>query len=368
MGATFSFDVEVFNLPDLDEISYEFSHYSRVADLDSVSRPSNLATNATFSYDIAQQSTGQIAYMYISMVEREGLIVNNRGYANLGTFHFSSYSDNILELAYVDLYLTINYLSSEGDTVTIPLEEVTVDDDAEVKLLRRTWEIEFGDYATDVGYDIIETSDGGFVIAGRYTPGEVSDAYLMKIDSLGLYKWGRTFTYPNSGENSFNAIAPTSDGGFIMTGSVYNNGDTSSYDVYLAKADASGILIWDTVFGESYPTERAYDVIQASDGGYVLCAEKEDSLLLIKTNANGVPVWQTAYKDTVTARHGYYPYGLVQTPDGGYLVAGELIWYSEESGNAFLLKADANGNVTWDREYESETRSDFQGYYHGYHQ
>ncbi|MFZ5980644.1 MAG: hypothetical protein ACOYVF_08410 [Candidatus Zixiibacteriota bacterium] len=362
MGATFSFDVEVFNLPDLDEISYEFSHYSRVADLDSVTRPASLDAIAYFSYDITQQETGQIAYLYITQVEQEGTLVNNRGYAALGTFYFTSYTDDILELADVDLYLTIQALfaDSEGYAVVIPLEEVTVDAAASIRLLRKTWELEYGGYGSDIGYDIIEISDGGFVIAGQYTPGDISEPFLMKIDSLGTYKWGHTFIYDNAGEGAFQALAATSDGGFIMTGYAYVYGDTSSYDVYLAKADAAGNLVWDTVFGESYPSESAYDVIETSDGGYVLCAEKEDSVLLIKTDANGVFAWQTTYKDTVTERHGYHPYSLVQTTDGGYLIAGELAWYSQESGNAFLMKTNATGNFSWLREYDFGNNSEFR--------
>jgi len=363
MGSSFSFDVEVFNLPDLDEISYEFSHLSTVADLDSVSRPASLDMSATFSYDISQQSTGQIAYMYVSMDDREGLIVNAQGYANLGTFHFSSYSvsgnENAIEN--IDLYLTVNSLTadSEGVAIQIPLEQVTVDQDAQVKLLRRTWELEFGGTGYDVGRDIVQTSDGGYVIAGQLGMLDApSDAYLHKIDSLGVYKWGKQFRYPASGSNGFEAIAPTSDGGFIMTGYADVIGGTSSYDVYLAKADASGNLVWDTVFGDTL-MDGGYDVIQASDGGYALCGNKGDSLLLIKTNASGVPLWQTTYMDTVIERHGYNAYGIVQAPDGGYLVAGAVMWYSQESEDAFLLKADASGNVTWGRDYPSASSSNF---------
>lgn len=362
MGASFTVDVEVFNLPELDEITFELSHESRVVNMDSVPRPASLNPSANFSTDMTQQETGQIVYVYASMVEIDGYIVDNSGYANLGTYYFTTYSDNILDTALVDLQLTVHYLysDSEGSMVEIPLEEVTVDDDAWLKLIRQTWELEYGDYGSDIGNDIVETSDGGFVVVGEYVPSEMSFAYMMKIDSLGSYKWGRTYNYGKAGECNFQAVAATSDGGLIMTGEVYIYGDTSSYDVYLVKADAAGNIVWDTAFGESTPTERGYDVIQAADGGYVLCAEKEDSVLLIKTDANGGLVWQTTYKDTVSERHGYYPYGLVQTPDGGFLIAGELAWYSQESGNAFLMKADANGNISWSREYEFDDISDFR--------
>lgn len=97
----------------------------------------------------------------------------------------------------------------------------------------KQWEKTFGGSDWDEAYSVQQTTDGGYIIAGRtykstYWGPYESKVYLMKTDSLGNRQWEKIF-----GENSeAYSIQQTTDGGYIITGSTYNC-NTYSTDVWL---------------------------------------------------------------------------------------------------------------------------------------
>jgi hypothetical protein len=90
------------------------------------------------------------------------------------------------------------------------------------------------------------------------------DIYLLKTDAAGNGVWERTFG--GTGADYGSSVRQTSDGGFILTGRYYN---ISTTDVYLAKTDSQGNLIWQITLGGT-GADSGYDVIQTSDGGFVV--------------------------------------------------------------------------------------------------
>ena len=56
------------------------------------------------------------------------------------------------------------------------------------------WNRTYGGPYDDGAWSLQGTNDGGYIIAG-YTSsqGQVSDLWLMKIDSKGIEQWNRTF-------------------------------------------------------------------------------------------------------------------------------------------------------------------------------
>jgi hypothetical protein len=68
---------------------------------------------------------------------------------------------------------------------------------------------------------------------------------------------------------------------------------------------------------------------------------------LIKTDANGDITWAKTYGGTNNDR----AYSVQQTSDGGYIVAGYTWSFSMGYYDIFLIKTDANGNVIWAKTY-----------------
>jgi len=102
------------------------------------------------------------------------------------------------------------------------------------------WSQTYGGNNMDVARSLVETSNGGYAIAGEtdsFGAGE-DDFWLVKIDSNGNMEWNRTY----GGEEPDRAysLVETSDGGYALTGYTLSFG-AGSYDFWLIKTDAQGI-------------------------------------------------------------------------------------------------------------------------------
>ena len=144
----------------------------------------------------------------------------------------------------------------------------------------------------------------------------------------------------NSNKEMISWLSPTSDGGFIASGTISN--DTISgigyLDAYLSKFDSNGDQEWYKTYNDAFKTygEAGYEygnaVIQASDGGYVLVGGIETSfLMVIKTDANGTRIWQKNH----SIAGNTFGNGVVEVSQGVYAITGET---DGSNAKAYLLQ------------------------------
>ena len=201
--------------------------------------------------------------------------------------------------------------------------------------------------------DMLLTEDDEYIISG-YQNGKVM---LYKADSNGDSLWLKTIG-GDSVETAGYDIRQTSDGGYIISGSTRNlNGDIDSYDALLLKTDANGDSLWSKTFGGDL-NDNASTVQQTSDGGYVLLVQTDSygsaqygDIWLIKTDANGDSLWSTIIEGGNYINEAG---DVQQTSDGGYIVAGRFAWNNNGiySGGGMLSKRDSTGNEIWSQTYE----------------
>ena len=132
-----------------------------------------------------------------------------------------------------------------------------------------------GDRATGILLAMIETanamaptSDGGYVVAGwteSFGAGQ-DDVWVLKLDSLGNVQWQKTYGGPE--EDWAYAIAPTSDGGYVVAG-VTGSFGAGEGDVWVLKLDGLGNVQWQKTYGGT-GGDWAYAIAPTSDGGYVV--------------------------------------------------------------------------------------------------
>lgn len=141
------------------------------------------------------------------------------------------------------------------------------------------WQKSLGGYGDEsISYDraMDQTNDGGFIIAGSsnsndsYISGNhgASDYLIIKMDESGEIEWQKCLG--GSGYDGANAIVQTSDGGYMVAGhSNSNDGDVSGnhsgYDYWIVKLDAFGNLVWQKSLG-GYGEDSASSIDQTSDG------------------------------------------------------------------------------------------------------
>jgi len=155
------------------------------------------------------------------------------------------------------------------------------------------WAKVFGSSNVEVGYEVEQTTDGGYMLAGRKDGVIVgdSDFYLLKTDSTGEFLWDKTYGGDEM-DRAFTAMQ-TSDGGYIL-GVFTASFNVEYYDFYLVKTDADGDTIWTKTYGGLWQEEIA-DVEETADGGYAAVgytysfgAGSNPNIYFIKTDVNGL--------------------------------------------------------------------------------
>jgi hypothetical protein len=213
------------------------------------------------------------------------------------------------------------------------------------------WNHTYGARANDRATAVIQTSDGGYAVAGytdSYGAGSY-DFWLIKTDVNGTMLWNQTYGGP--GDDEAYSLVQTNDGGYAIAGYTTSYGSGTD-DFWLVKTDSSGNLTWNQTYGGTGDDE-ASSVIQTSDGGYALAGYTNSSgaggydFWLIKTDANGATLWSHTYGDTGDE----FASAVVQTSDGGYALTGPIDSYGAGEFDFWLVKTDALGNRQWDKTY-----------------
>jgi len=157
------------------------------------------------------------------------------------------------------------------------------------------WTRTYGGSRNDWGESVQQTSDGGYIVAGyteSYSPGEGNyDIYLIKTNSEGDTLW--TKTHGGTSDDRGYSVQQTTDGGYIVAGR------TSSYgagwkDIYMVKTDSLGDLMWTKTHGGT-SDDCGYSVQQTSDGGYIFggyssygTSEWDVCLIKLKPEGSGI--------------------------------------------------------------------------------
>jgi hypothetical protein len=221
--------------------------------------------------------------------------------------------------------------------------------DASSEMWSRTYGGEHGKivYTFDIAYSLVETSDGGYALAGytRNANIDVTEGWLVKTDANGNAVWNLTY-----GGGIFRSLVRTADGGFALAGSTSSSGAGNS-DFWLVKTDADGNVLWNQTCGGS-ENDVAYALVQTSDEGYALAGltksfgDGDDDLWLVKTDIYGNMEWNKTYGS------GYEENpSLVQTSDGGYALASITTPFGGGASDWWLVKTDSNGDMEWNQTY-----------------
>jgi arginine repressor len=205
-----------------------------------------------------------------------------------------------------------------------------------------------GGSSDDIATSIIQSSDGGYVVAGvtlSFGAG-VFDFYVVKLDSSGNVQW--TKTIGGSSDDVANSIIQSSDGGYVVAGWTRSFVAGYYYDIYVVKLDSSGNVLWTKTIGGSY-NDVANSIIQSSDGGYVVAGWTSSfgagsaDIYVVKLDSSGNVIWTK----TIGGSNWDEAWSIIQSSDGGYVVAGWTSSFGAGSADIYVVKLDSSGNVIW---------------------
>lgn len=131
------------------------------------------------------------------------------------------------------------------------------------------WQKSLGGTDHDSGYSVKETSDGGYIVAGeaRSNDGDVSghhgflgDYWIAKLDASGNITWQKC--YGGTDGDVATDILETSDGGFIIAGYAFSNdfdvvGNHGNSDFWIIKLSNVGNVQWKNVMEVFIPKKHS---------------------------------------------------------------------------------------------------------------
>ncbi|HCN19182.1 MAG: hypothetical protein A2060_06015 [Planctomycetes bacterium GWA2_50_13] len=213
------------------------------------------------------------------------------------------------------------------------------------------WFATFGGNTSDIGNSVYQTSDGGYAVAGYQVLEENhADAWLLKVDANGIVQWQKSYG-GDEGDDFFNSVEQTSDNGYILVGGTWsdNGGDS---DGWALKLNSQGQVEWEQDFGGDNH-DFIYSVEQTKDGGYVAVGKTSSSGAgltngwMVRINALGQVQWQKTYGgdsyDTINS--------IIETDDGGFVVAGSSYSFGTGNEDAWIMKLDSTGATQWQKSY-----------------
>jgi len=221
------------------------------------------------------------------------------------------------------------------------------------------WNQTYGGVYYDEGWMLIQTSDGGYLIAGLTCNIDwIADGCLIKTDSAGNMQWQKT--YGGAGDDGFYGITASSEGGYILSGFTNSTG-AGLYDAWLVKVDAQGNQQWAETYGGA-DDDFAYNAFETETDFVVDCTTYsygagDADVWLLKVDAMGGLMWDYTYGGP-EGDHGWYG---AKTTDG-FALGGYTYSYGV-NGNAaaWLVKVDINGMTMWNQTYGSADK-DFYGW------
>jgi len=200
------------------------------------------------------------------------------------------------------------------------------------------WNKTYGGTSDDAAESLTQTSDGGYALAGH---NGLMDMWLVKTDQNGNHQWNKTYGGPNT--DWVTSIVQTDDDGYALAG---NTGTYPSFDFLLVKTDSAGNHLWNKTYGGA-DYEHADFMVQTSDGGYAIVGDTGwMDMWLVKTDSSGNMQWNKTYGEG-------WDQGLsvVQTSDGGYALAGFTTAGMGGAEDMWLVKTDSSGSMQWSKTY-----------------
>lgn len=217
----------------------------------------------------------------------------------------------------------------------------------------------YGGSGYDVGYDVKQTLDGGYIITGStssYGMGN-TDMYLLKIDSMGQKVFQTTFGGVSNEIGK--SVVQLLDSSYVMAGYTSSSG-VGGYDVFLVKTDKAGNLIWQKTIGGA-DWDFANSMNATTDGGFIIAGTTYSyghgnaDGYVIKTDANGDTTWTKTFGG---ANDDEFK-SVIQTSDGNYALTGYTKSYNDvDSGDVWVYKLNTIGDSLWCK-FFGGTKEDF---------
>ena len=194
---------------------------------------------------------------------------------------------------------------------------------------------------------VIQTADGGYLMAGRQGISIFySKALLIKTDAYGMEQWHNLFW---AGSDTYiRGVADVRDSigeGYVLTGMHGKQG--MGDNIFIARTDEYGDTLWLKTFG-SVDYDSGWSITSIPDTGYVIATTWGIHAKLVRTDLVGDTVWVRTFLPegadyaefrsvSLDGEGGFYACGTAHFPD------------LERQHTLYVVRVDVDGNLLWEQ-------------------
>ena len=218
------------------------------------------------------------------------------------------------------------------------------------------WEKTYGGDGSDAGYSICNTNDNGFIVTGINSSinNGIGDIWLLKTDSLGDTLWTEIYGDTLGGDCGYEVVQ-TSDLGYLICGYTGLTGMGDQTGVVI-KTDSQGTLLWQKYITSGF-INAARSCTQIHDNDYIITGYYHDDMMMygniwtMKLDSLGDTIWTYIYD----RNDMNLSYSAIQTADSGYVVGGT----TEEpySYDGLLIKFESETGIHETSDHDISFRS-----------
>jgi len=264
-----------------------------------------------------------------------------------------------------------------------------------------TFEKTFGGDGDDYGTSVIQTLDGGYMIAGSYNN---SKHTIIKTDSLGEIEWTKSYLFLDSLTSfySFKSIIQTSNSNYVLIGPLNNgsfllklnsNGDvlnfyeeieffdvSPSFSQLIEDLEGHIIIVGSYNFIDSWECcdPLFWKILEMNNNSLTISTPNFNycfgdfgcslSNIIIDNEGNflttGNSFWPESKPllvkfspsmDILFSSDYSFPFiasSMTQEQDGSYLIVGDN--YDDNSDSTDVFKTDNDGNLLWRKKYKED--------------
>jgi hypothetical protein len=277
----------------------------------------------------------------------DGNIISTRVFGKLGTHYYGSTNGSFIKTSDSNYVVAV----TEYDTSKAHYDACIIKFDASGDTLFVKC---FGGNKKEVGYTVVEASDGGYVMVGEsesFGNQNQSKFYCVKVDSIGNTVWEKI--YPQT-ENGRGVKIVNYNNGFLLGGWVENGANKK--DAFVIHIDSMGNEVWTRIYGDTMPNCGAElavlpngDFVFHSCRDTIINTQSKSSYFITKSDSSGLSYW----KSFVPTDDRLYLISIRFLSDREHLIVCgwtyDPLWNNRIVG--YIAKLDTSGNFIWERRY-----------------
>jgi len=213
-------------------------------------------------------------------------------------------------------------------------------------------------FTNDQGADMVVDADGNSYVCGFARSGDImfEDLVVFKVNSSGQRLW--KYIYSGSEETSSElgvAIAIDDQKNVYVTGTTDSSTGVTSRDIYTAKLNSAGQLLWEQFYdGTAGGSDVPVDILVNDAGNTIVTAVTMNSgtgfdATVICYSPAGNLLWSTPVDKGGQAE--VFHAMAIDNQQNIYAV-GEFLPASGALSDGLLVKFDPSGTVLWDTTYD----------------